>query len=154
MKSVKKKVSRQICIESNCFKELHSLKCLIGGTENMKVSQQLFIIKDLISSVKNQQESQFHLVRAEDNKILLRVTLKSIFKYLHRTDRKKGVLITATLWDDVNMNPTGWHMTEKFDGMRLYWNGSQFFTRQGRKVKVPESITKQLPSVPLDGELW
>jgi DNA ligase-1 len=69
-------------------------------------------------------------------------------------DPVKNVLITATLWDDVNMNPTGWHMTEKFDGMRLYWNGSQFFTRQGKQVKAPSFITSQMPSVPLDGELW
>jgi DNA ligase-1 len=45
-------------------------------------------------------------------------------------------------------------MTEKFDGVRLYWNGSAFFTRQGKKQNVPESFSSQLPSVALDGELW
>ena len=45
-------------------------------------------------------------------------------------------------------------MTEKYDGVRLYWNGSHFYTRQGKKQKVPESISSQLPNVMLDGELW
>jgi DNA ligase-1 len=62
--------------------------------------------------------------------------------------------MTSTLWDDASMNPTGWYMTEKFDGMRLYWNGSQFLTRHGNTVKVPDSLTRQMPSAPLDGELW
>jgi ATP-dependent DNA ligase len=64
------------------------------------------------------------------------------------------VLMTATEWDDVSMDPSGWWLSEKYDGMRLFWNGSQFFTRQGKKVKVPEFITSEMPNVALDGELW
>jgi ATP-dependent DNA ligase len=70
------------------------------------------------------------------------------------TDPAKNLLITATEWDSASMNPTGWIMTEKFDGMRLYWDGSQFFTRQGNIVKIPEKIRSQLPETALDGELW
>ncbi len=61
--------------------------------------------------------------------------------------------MTATLWEE-GEDPTGWWMTEKFDGMRLYWNGTEFYTRQGNKVKVPESIKNQFPKTSLDGELW
>jgi DNA ligase-1 len=67
---------------------------------------------------------------------------------------KKKVLMTATEWGSESMNPTGWYMTEKYDGMRLYWNGSDFYSRQGNKVKVPELITRQMPQIALDGELW
>jgi ATP-dependent DNA ligase len=63
------------------------------------------------------------------------------------------LLMTSTVWND-SMDPTGWWMSEKFDGMRLYWNGSQFFTRQGNLVDVPKSLTSQLPRTTLDGELW
>ena len=62
--------------------------------------------------------------------------------------------MTATEWNDDTMVPTGWYLTEKYDGMRLYWDGSQFYSRIGNKVNVPESLTKQLPPVALDGELW
>jgi DNA ligase-1 len=61
--------------------------------------------------------------------------------------------MTSTVWEDP-MDPTGWWMTEKFDGMRLYWDSSQFFTQHGNVVQAPESLTSQLPKIPLDGELW
>lgn len=62
--------------------------------------------------------------------------------------------MTSTVWDEESMNPSGWWMAEKYDGVRLYWNGSDFFTRQGRKIQVPESIAAKMPKVSLDGELW
>jgi DNA ligase-1 len=62
--------------------------------------------------------------------------------------------MTSTLWDSSSMDPTGWWMTEKYDGIRLFWDGTQFYTRLGNIVKAPEFITKQLPKVALDGELW
>jgi ATP-dependent DNA ligase len=52
-------------------------------------------------------------------------------------------LLTVTRW-----------LTEKFDGMRLFWTGKQLFTRQGKEIIAPQFFTNQLPSVPLDGELW
>ena len=52
------------------------------------------------------------------------------------------------------MDPTGWTMTEKYDGMRLYWNGSDFISRLGKKVEVPDTLKSQMPSFALDGELW
>jgi DNA ligase-1 len=69
-------------------------------------------------------------------------------------DNTKKSLLTATLWDEATMDPTGWYMTEKYDGVRLYWNGSDFYSRQGKKVKVPEYWVSQMPNVALDGELW
>jgi DNA ligase-1 len=68
------------------------------------------------------------------------------------TDSTKKILMTATDWNV--SDPKGWWMTEKYDGMRLYWNGSEFYTRHGNKIKVPDSISSQLPRFALDGELW
>ena len=45
-------------------------------------------------------------------------------------------------------------MTEKYDGVRVYWDGSAFYSRQGRKIKAPEFITNKMPNIALDGELW
>jgi DNA ligase-1 len=61
--------------------------------------------------------------------------------------------MTSAVWDD-SMDPTGWWMTEKFDGMRLFWDKTNFFTRQGNKIQVPSFISSQLPQISLDGELW
>ena len=62
--------------------------------------------------------------------------------------------MTATVWDIDNMDPTGWYLNEKYDGMRLYWTGTDFFTRQGTKLNVPKEISEKLPNIQLDGELW
>ena len=70
------------------------------------------------------------------------------------TDATKQLLMTATEWDNDTMEPKGWYMTEKYDGMRLYWSGTQFYSRTGEKINVPTSLTEQLPPVALDGELW
>ena len=60
----------------------------------------------------------------------------------------------ATEWDSNTMQPNGWIMTEKYDGVRLYWNGNNFITRHGRKIQVPSPMSIQMPSIALDGELW
>jgi DNA ligase-1 len=71
-----------------------------------------------------------------------------------RLGSSEKTLITSTVWDYDSMDPTGWLMTEKYDGMRLYWTGKEFYSRNGNKVKVPATLTSQLPPVALDGELW
>ena len=40
------------------------------------------------------------------------------------------------------------------DGVRAYWDGSVLFSKQGKRLRVPEYFTKEFPSIPLDGELW
>lgn len=45
-------------------------------------------------------------------------------------------------------------VSEKFDGVRGYWDGKQLWTRGGTLVGAPAWFTAPLPAVPLDGELW
>ncbi|MDM0111176.1 DNA ligase [Variovorax sp. J22R133] len=45
-------------------------------------------------------------------------------------------------------------VSEKFDGVRGYWDGKRFRTRGGEPVVAPDWFTVNLPNVPLDGELW
>jgi DNA ligase-1 len=45
-------------------------------------------------------------------------------------------------------------MSEKLDGVRAYWDGKQFLSRQGNIYYAPDWFIEGLPSVPLDGELW
>lgn len=62
-----------------------------------------------------------------------------------------GVLL-AMSWED--QDPTGWWMSEKLDGVRAWWDGSQFWSRQGTAWFAPAWFTAKLPDVPLDGELF
>ncbi len=62
-------------------------------------------------------------------------------------------LLLAQPWDNES-DLTGWWMSEKLDGVRAWWNGRQFLSRQGNIYHAPAWFTAGLPSVPLDGELW
>lgn len=44
--------------------------------------------------------------------------------------------------------------SEKLDGIRAIWTGSQLVTRKGTKINSPTWFTEPLPSYPLEGELW
>ncbi len=45
-------------------------------------------------------------------------------------------------------------VSEKYDGVRTYWDGMQLMTRSGRIISVPDWFIADLPDVPMDGELW
>ena len=48
----------------------------------------------------------------------------------------------------------GYWVSEKFDGVRGYWDGKALWTRGGERVVAPAWFTAPLPATPLDGELW
>lgn len=45
-------------------------------------------------------------------------------------------------------------ISEKLDGMRGYWTGTQLITRQGHHIYSPKWFTKNWPNKAIDGELW
>lgn len=45
-------------------------------------------------------------------------------------------------------------VSEKFDGVRGYWDGHRLLTREGTVVRVPAWFTRGWPAMPMDGELW
>jgi DNA ligase-1 len=70
-------------------------------------------------------------------------------------DEEKDVapVLLAERWDNIT-DLTGWLMSEKLDGVRAYWDGKQFLSRQGNLYHAPDWFVAGLPDVPLDGELW
>src|SRR6476659_9210470 len=62
-------------------------------------------------------------------------------------------LLLAQTWDNAT-DLSDWWMSEKLDGVRAYWDGKQFLSRQGNIYYAPDWFIEGLPSVPLDGELW
>lgn len=45
-------------------------------------------------------------------------------------------------------------VSEKFDGVRAFWDGVTLVTRSGRVIPAPDWFLAQLPDATLDGELW
>ncbi|SEA59725.1 DNA ligase-1 [Desulfuromusa kysingii] len=49
---------------------------------------------------------------------------------------------------------SGWLMSEKLDGVRGYWDGEKLFSKNGHLLNPPALFTRDLPTFPLEGELW
>jgi len=45
-------------------------------------------------------------------------------------------------------------VSEKFDGVRGYWDGKQLLSRSGHPIHAPAWFTQGWPAEPADGELW
>lgn len=45
-------------------------------------------------------------------------------------------------------------ISEKLDGVRIFWDGKQLRSRSGQWIKLPDELLKQLPAFALDAELW
>ena len=52
------------------------------------------------------------------------------------------------------IDPAGWLVSEKFDGVRALWDGRLLRFRSGLPIAAPAWFTQRLPAQPLDGELW
>ena len=53
-----------------------------------------------------------------------------------------------------HVDPAGYLVSEKYDGVRALWDGRTLAFRSGRAVRAPAWFTAGLPPHPLDGELW
>jgi DNA ligase 1 len=52
------------------------------------------------------------------------------------------------------MDPAGYLVSEKLDGVRALWDGNVLRFRSGRTIAAPAWFTSKLPATPMDGELW
>ena len=69
-----------------------------------------------------------------------------------KADSTPGLLL-AERWDN-SQDLAGWWMSEKLDGVRAFWTGQTFLSRQGNMFHAPDWFCERLPNSPLDGELW
>lgn len=53
-----------------------------------------------------------------------------------------------------NIDPAGYLVSEKLDGVRALWDGAVLRFRSGRTIAAPAWFTAKLPPTALDGELW
>ncbi|HTC26707.1 MAG TPA: DNA ligase, partial [Dyella sp.] len=54
----------------------------------------------------------------------------------------------------VGMSLSDYWVSEKYDGVRGYWDGERLLTRHGVPVNAPAWFTAGWPKTPMDGELW
>jgi DNA ligase 1 len=70
------------------------------------------------------------------------------------TEKRTPALLLANVWNP-SIDPTGWWMSEKYDGLRAWWDGQQLWSRKGNLIHAPDYFLAELPrDIVLDGELW
>ena len=71
---------------------------------------------------------------------------------LAKTSAADSVLLAKSA--PANIDPAGYLVSEKLDGVRALWDGKALRFRSGRLIAVPAWFSAKLPTTPLDGELW
>jgi DNA ligase 1 len=95
----------------------------------------------------------FQFIRALAFALLLPLHLEAISPSSSVPEEKSGLLL-ANVWSPA-IDPTGWWISEKYDGVRGFWDGQRLKTRNGNTIHAPDYFIEGLPkNIPLDGELW
>ena len=68
-------------------------------------------------------------------------------------DLSKPELMLANIYHK-GIDLSEYWISEKYDGVRVIWNGTQLVSRGGNIYHAPEWFTKGFPKQKLDGELW
>jgi len=64
-------------------------------------------------------------------------------------------VLLAKVYDETkHYDVSKYLVSEKYDGVRAIWTGTQFVTRKGNIINAPTWFTAPLPNIWLDGELW
>lgn len=87
---------------------------------------------------------------------LLLVGLASCFSPWAVAARRVNSALPLLLAQDApdGIDPAGYLVSEKYDGVRAFWDGRQLRFRSGLPIAAPAWFTQRLPQVALDGELW
>lgn len=72
---------------------------------------------------------------------------------LHCAAEQTVPLMLATNYSQ-GRDVSGLWYSEKFDGIRAFWDGQQMLSRSGLPLAIPDSLLAELPKQQLDGELW
>jgi DNA ligase-1 len=74
--------------------------------------------------------------------------------FLSETLAQKNPEVLLARHAPMGINPAGYLVSEKLDGVRALWDGATLRFRSGRVIAAPAWFTAKLPATPLDGELW
>jgi DNA ligase-1 len=67
---------------------------------------------------------------------------------------KPDLMLANVLQKNSAINLDQYWVSEKYDGVRAFWDGKRLISRQGNEYHAPAWFIKDFPQIPLDGELW
>lgn len=65
-----------------------------------------------------------------------------------------AIMSAERLQSDQTIDSPAYFISEKLDGVRIRWTGTELLTRSGFRITAPATLLSALPPVPLDAELW
>lgn len=71
---------------------------------------------------------------------------------LSATESKPALMLAKVYHPGIALQD--YWVSEKYDGVRGYWDGHQLLTRGGQRVFAPVWFTAGWSAMPMDGELW
>lgn len=83
---------------------------------------------------------------------LLAMTLVPAWAHAASPDAPPELLLAHNAPPDID--PAGYLVSEKLDGVRALWDGQRMRLRGGGTVALPAWFAARLPAIALDGELW
>jgi DNA ligase-1 len=88
--------------------------------------------------------------------IILCVFIYCIFTSQSLATKIPKIQRSTVYKSDLNqpINIHEYFISEKLDGIRGFWNGTNLFTRRGNLIHTPAWFTKDWPNTYIDGELW
>ncbi|HBS25936.1 MAG TPA: DNA ligase [Gammaproteobacteria bacterium] len=81
------------------------------------------------------------------------VLLLLFLSFVVAKERHPPPVLLANVYDN-DIDVSQYWISEKYDGVRAYWDGNQFISRQGNIYHAPPWFIAKFPKIPLDGELW
>lgn len=64
------------------------------------------------------------------------------------------LMLASVLKPNSGIDLSHYWVSEKYDGVRAFWDGSRLISRQGNEYHAPSWFVKNFPKIALDGELW
>jgi DNA ligase 1 len=89
----------------------------------------------------------------KSNKVLIYINICFLFLLSLAARAQASDVLLAEIAAK-NIDPNRYLVSEKLDGVRAIWDGTQLQFRSGNTVPAPAWFTDALPKTPLDGELW
>lgn len=86
--------------------------------------------------------------------IALAVLFSSATMLAELAETKPALMLANVHQTDSEINLEHYWVSEKYDGVRAYWDGERLISRQGHEYHAPEWFIKDFPHTALDGELW
>ena len=109
-------------------------------------------VGEIVMSLLSIENTTQHHSPSLTSLLLFTLTLLTFSSLTPSYAQSPPIQLATQFREDINIEE--YYVSEKLDGIRGYWNGTQLLSKQGNPFTAPEWFTQSFPNQPLDGELW